>query len=179
MSAKPKGHEAWSLPDPRGMKEPERYKAAVAFLGECGPDTRRAVVRWVVAAELDEARVAYRDASDDGEVYKAALVKRAGVSTKHAAEDMDAHLHGLTLVRGVVALAIEVVASTETSARALDAVLEGLRDIAGPWRDARAGAEHGHGIASLDGDESRVARLRQEAQRLHDQWTAKASAKKG
>lgn len=176
--AKPKGHEAWSLPDARDLKEPERYKAVVAFLGECGPDTRRAVVRWVIASELDEARVSYRDASDDGEVYRAALVKRAGVSLKRTAEDVDAHLHGLELVRRMVTLAVGVVGSVETAGRALDAALGALRDVAGPWRDARAGAEYGHGIASLDGDEARVARLRQEAQRIHDQWTAKASAKK-
>lgn len=173
--------EAWTAPDPKGLSERKRYEALVKLLDGAKAETRRAVVRWVVAAELDEAREAYREAHEAGEAYKAKLLRLAGVSTKRAAESLAEHQYGLGLAVEVSALAVRVSTSLDMAGEGMVRALDQLQTLAGPWKDARAGVERGHGIEGIDDKPERVARLRDEARLLHERWTAKqeeAAAKK-
>ena len=169
--------EAWSAPDPKSITERGRYEALVKLLDGSKPQTRRAVVRWVVAAELDSAREAYREVFEASEAYKAKLIRLAGVGTKRVAEMLAEHQRGLELALDVTALAVQIAHSTDAAGYSLALTLESLHALAGPWKDARAGAEQGHGIASLDDDTKRVSRLREQAQVLHERWVASEAAR--
>lgn len=173
--------EAWTAPDPKGLTERKRYEALVKLLDGAKPDTRHAVVRWVVAAELDGARDAYKQAHDADETYKAKLLRLAGVSTKRAAESLAEHQYGLELAVEVSALAVRVSTSLDMAGEGLVKALAQLQTLAGPWKDARAGAERGHGVEGIDDKPERVARLRDEARVLHERWSERqkeATAKK-
>lgn len=173
MTAKDLPGEAWALPDAKKLTERGRYDAVVKVLDGASPQTRRGVIRWIVSAELETARDAYKTAFTAGEAYRAKLLRLAGATTKRAADVMDEHMRGLELAAAMTAHAVALAGSTSAAGDGLRAALEALVTLAGPWRDARAGAPEGHGIASLDPDESRVARLREESRRLHERWAQK------
>jgi len=151
------------------LSEDQRVQGIRRLLDGASPTVRRAAISLALDGSLSAARRDYAKVYDDGEQYKAQLIRANGMALRESAERLDAGLELLTDLLKLSALAVQAAGEVEVRQRALGLAMAQLAAVCGPWRDTMPGIERGEGLSQYDNAEG-VAAIKEQARRLHEAY---------
>ncbi len=158
------------------LSEDQRVAGLRKLLDGASPAVRRAAISLAIHADLEAARRAYAKVYEDGERFKADLIRANGKAARQTAERLGEAFDVSAALVEVAGLLVQVTGETEARAGTLALVMAQLGAVCGPWRDVQPGREAGAGLSGYDEPDA-VAHAKADAVRIHEQYLARQARK--